>query len=251
MQLQGINRAEQFLGRFSRLALLVMLLIQLVACTTTPQEAQTTDYSHHSGEELLDIFLQKQRALASATLSFQVQVTVDNEKPDRLRGVAGFTHCADLRLKLVSAVGFTVLDYISIGDTDMLLVNKVTPEDDAAAEEGLFDTLKVFTSAFIGLCGKSGDFRVESSDEKSVSYRSETPGLEFTLDRQRATIQYQTLTGSSTPASTISYGAYDQAEKGWLPGVISIRSEDNPVLIELTVSQWRTNADLPQAFFDP
>jgi hypothetical protein len=203
--------------------------------------------------KLLQVFLEDERSKGSVKLSFKLDILAENESPERLRGVAAFAHCADMRVKLVGTVGLTVLDYLSVAGKSNLLVDKLTPPGDDEARKGLLDTMEIFKSSLTGLCRPQGDFKTLSIDAESIHYRvGSSPGrsLEITLGRKRAVLTQQALSGESLPPSTISYRNFERIDNRWMPNTIVIKTEGSPVDLELGVSRWQTNAQLPADIFE-
>jgi len=252
MQIQEIGAAWLQARRPGLFCFSLVFLLGLSACATDSTRTSGDDYSLLPAGKLLQVFLENERSKGSVKLSFKLDILTEDENPERLRGVAAFAHCADVRIKLVGTVGLTVLDYLSVAGKSNLLVDKLTPPDDDEARQGLLDTMEIFTSSLTGLCRPSSDFKILSIDADSVRYKvRSSPGhsLEITLDRKRAVLEQQSLGGESLPLSTISYGKFERIENRWMPHTIVIKTAGSPVDLELGISRWQTNAQLPADIF--
>jgi len=254
MQIQAMSKCNRLLTVCTAMGLVLLSTHWLTACSTQARHVPTADLSGLSPDALLAVYFQNERARGAVRLSFNSLVQVEGENPNRLRGVAGYTHCGDMRVKLVGTVGITVLDYLSIDGKGRLLLDKLTPDGDAGTKEGLLDTLNVFTTALTGLCRQAAEFRVVSSDEVGINYAAKSTregSLEFTLDRTQATLTRQLISTKRISAANIRYSDFDNVAGFWMPATISIQSQDSPVLIDLTINQWRLNSKLQEGFFSP
>lgn len=253
MQIQELDAAWPPASRWVLFCSSLAMALCLAACATDSAPVPTSDYSAFPSEKLLQVFLQDEQSKGAVQLSFSLVIQADNKSPERLRGVAAFSPCADLRVKLVGTVGLTVLDYLSVAGKNSLLVDKLTASGDAEAKQGLLDTMEVFTAALTGLCRPPGDFNAVSDDAGSIRYRVDSdpaPTREITLDRKRAVLIRQTVGGEFRPVSTISYGNFERIDDHWMPDTIAIKTEGSPVNLELGITRWRIDASLPADMFE-
>ena len=253
MLIQGIGGSGRRRARALRCALPCLVIALLfAACSATVRHPETADFSRLPPDALLNVFLEHERARAAVKFSFDGVITVTTGSQHRFRGFAGYQSCHALRMKLVGPVGFTLLDYVNEASRAHLVVDKITPDDDQEARQGLLDLLEVFTLALVDRCQTPQAFRLLSHDGASASFAVRAPSgrlHEFVLDRARGVVTVQKVSGEDAPAMTVAFGDYGLVQGAWEPASIAVRTPDLPVSIDMAVSDWQSGVELPDGFF--
>jgi hypothetical protein len=233
-------------------ALLPVIALLAAACSTPARAPDTPDFSSLPPQELLNVFLQDEQSRGAVKFSFNGVITVTTGEQHRFRGVAGYEACHALRMQLVGPVGVTLLDYLNVDGRARIVVDKMTPDDDAEARAGLADLLEVFTLALVDRCHDPRAFEVLPRDAAGASFAVGTPPdrlHEFILDRVKGVVTEQKISGGDLPGMTVEFGDYGLVQGYWMPATIAVRTADLPVSIDLAVSGWQAGIDLPDAFF--
>lgn len=253
MIIQGIKQGEGTRGQNFLLAgLLTAATLYLTACSAPVKNSVGPDRSHLSSAELLNVFLKNETSRGPVKFTFSGDIEVQAGGLHRFRGACGYTSCGDLRIQLLGPFGFTLLDYVNAQGRATLVANKLTPEGDDEALQGLMKLMEIFALALLDRCQASAGVDVQPQQLGSANFvtqgRSGTQ-VRFKLDKKKAVILQQTVKGDTLPTAAIDYTDHVLVDGYWMPGTISIQTTDMPVAIHMEIGQWKIAADLPEYFF--
>lgn len=234
--------------------LLISTLLGLIACSSVSRTATVHDYSNLPPGQLLDVFLDSELSRGAVKFTFSGDLALESGESHRFRGACGYTNCSDLRIQLLGPLGVTLLDYVNADGRAVLVTNQLTPEGDEDALQGLMELMEVFTLALVDRCqplqeGHGGPRPLDSANYVAAGRKGTE--IRFTLDREKAVLLRQTVSGGTLPGSRIDYSGYGWSDGEWMPGRIDIQSPDMPVSINMQISKWTIDADLPDGFFLP
>lgn len=239
-------------SRLFSVVILVAVSVGLLACSSAPKPEPGRDWSNPPPGQLLDVFLDSESARGAVKFTFTGDLQLQDGESHRFRGACGYINCAGLRIQLLGPLGVTLLDYVNAEGRAALVSNRLTPEGDEDAVQGLMELMEIFTLALVDRCRSSQ--AVDSAVHDPASARFVTPGrkgseIRFTLDTDKAALLQQHIAGGSLPDSVIAYSDYRWSDGYWAPGRISIQIPGMQVSISLEIVKWTTNADLPDNFF--
>jgi hypothetical protein len=255
MNIQG-NRCSGWRGGyfFLSVGLAIATVLGGVACSTavhTPAPAPA-DLSAATPLDLLTVFVERERSRGAVKFTFSGKIEVKAGDSHSFRGVGAYKNCASLRIQLLGPLGFTLLEYVNSEGEARLVANQLTPQGDEEAEEGLLQMMEIFTLALIDRCHPVEAFEEGSHDANLVNFMipTQTNGmLHISLDRQKAVLMQQSMTGGELPATVIDYKNHRWSDGYWMPGGIEIQGKDIPVSIDMDIKKWNVDVDLPDHFF--
>jgi hypothetical protein len=239
-------------GRRFSAVMLLAVSVGLLGCSSAPMPEPGPDWSKPPPGQLLDVFLDNESARGAVKFIFTGGLQLENGESHRFRGACGYTNCAGLRVQLLGPLGVTLLDYVNAEGRAALVNNRLTPEGDEDAVQGLMELMEIFTLALVDRCRSSQDADGAMHNLGSASFVA--PGrkdseIRFTLDPGKAVLLQQHIRGGSLPESVIDYSDYRWSDGYWSPGRIAIQSPGMQVSISLEIVRWTTSADLPDNFF--
>lgn len=254
MGIQGYPWARRRRPAFARSSGPVLLIVLMCsACSQPASLPEPSDYSQLPPRELLEVFLANEQSLGGVQLSFSGEVTVAAGEIHEFRGAAGYLGCGDFRVKLVGPMGLTLLDYLNRGGQGRLLADKITPEGDGEALNGLMKLMEAFTLALADRCHPADSFEQLDASDGVIDFAARLPGgdqVSWRLERQRAILRQQIITGASLLDMAVDYEDYRLVDTHWFPSSIALKGTEPAVAIEMDISDWRVGVQLPERFFE-
>lgn len=239
---------------FLSVGLAIATVLGIVGCTTAvhaPASAPA-DLSATPPLDLLTVFLARERSRGAVKFTFSGEIEVKAGDLHRFRGVGAYKNCAALRIQLVGPLGFTLLEYINSEGEASLVANQLTPQGDEEAKEGLLQMMEIFTLALIDRCYPAEEFEEGSHNADLANFMmpTQTNGmLHISLDRQKAVLMQQSITGGELPDTVIDYLNHRWSDGYWMPDGIEIKGKDMPVSIAMEIGKWSVDVDLSDHLF--
>lgn len=250
---QGNRCIRRFTRRFSISAgLAVAAILSITACSTAVHVPAPENLSGTQPLDLLTLFLEKEQSQGAAKFTFSGKIDVKAGDLHSFRGVGAYKPCSSLRIKLLGPLGFTLLEYINSEGRARLLSNQLTPEGDEEARVGLLQMMQIFTLALGDRCHSLEEFDEESHDANLVKFTlpTQTNGVRhLSLDRKKAALLQQSISGGQHPGTVIDYTDYRWSDGYWMPYGIDIQGTDMPVSISMEIRKWSVNVALPDHLF--
>ena len=232
--------------------LLTAAALLLTACSTPVKTSAGPDHSSLSSAGLLSVFLENELSRGPVKFTFSGDIEVQAGGSHRFRGACGYTSCADLRIQLLGPLGFTLLDYVNSEGRATLVANKLTPEGDDEALQGLMKLMEIFSLSLLDRCQTSAGIDVDPlhlGSANFVTHGRSGMQIHFKLDEEKAVVLQQIVKGGTLPTAVIDYSGYALVDGYWMPGSIGIQTTDMPVAINMEIGHWRIHANLPEHFF--
>ncbi|MDX2446800.1 MAG: hypothetical protein QNK29_06330 [Desulfobacterales bacterium] len=239
---------------FLSVGLAIASVLGIVGCSTAihaPASAPA-DLSGTPPLDLLTVFLERERSRGAVKFTFNGEIEVKAGDVHSFRGVGAYKNCDALRIQLLGPLGFTLLEYINSEGEARLVANQLTPQGDEEAKEGLLQMMEIFTLALIDRCYPSEEFEEGSHNANLAKFitPTQTNGmLHISLDRHKAVLMQQSITGGELPDTVINYMNHRSSNGYWMPDRIEIKGKDMPVSIDMEIRKWSVDVDLPDHLF--